>query len=305
MVSHALTQDGLNPEFMELSEQELKDLLLATTNKAADDNPSESGKSLLERLEDRASMKSKLQKCQQETARDAEVQEEEEDEENVHAGLADGGYVPAPAEQVESLPAMPQDEDEVPEQPKTLVDVLKAASAKKEACFDLAESSGAGEVACLRRVACMLGPIRQLVRFTRLEEGLLSLAWVEHGQDLKLNRWNQAAHDVAMSRLVLNLSKSKLSRAVAWQGCQEKLCRTVTSKNKEASDADPGMLKVEKYAPPLDPRAHMVNFHDMVISIDFSHVLQFKFNLKLRRKSAGKSLPSRAMPATLMLQRSW
>ena len=161
---------------------------------------------------------------------------------------------------------MPQEEDEVLEQPRTLVDVLKATLAKKDAGFNLAEKSGAGQVACLRRVACMLGPIQQLVRFTRLEEGLLSLAWVEHGQDLKLSPCNQNQHDVAMSRLVLNLCKTKL-RAAAWQSSQEKLCRMVTSKNKAASR--PRHAEGGEVRSTLRPLSAHGTIYDMFISIVF------------------------------------
>ena len=166
----------------------------------------------------------------------------------------DAGEYKADAEVVGETEPVPEEKDQPPanQQPKTLQDILQAALAKDTAgVFKLAEPSGQGDLAVLDRIALLIGPVRHFVRFVRLEEGLLSLAWIE-GSRCDLNQWNKAEHELSLARLVQNCSKTRLARATLWSNITDKLCSSVASHNAKASAEDSGLRPPSAFRPPVD-----------------------------------------------------
>ena len=94
----------------------------------------------------------------------------------------------ADPDELEITTPMPEDGDKPPEQPHTLRDILSQALAKQTSenqVFGLEQDSGLGEAAALARIGLMLGPIRAFCRWVRLEEGMMSLAWLGSQKGLR------------------------------------------------------------------------------------------------------------------------
>ena len=130
------------------------------------------------------------------------------------------------------------------QQPRTLVDVLKQtlknAQSKNPQAFQCGELAGQGERACLQRVQMLQLSARRFIRYTRLEENILSQALIEKGvaQD---NPWNQREHLLALARRNANLQRARLSRVQMWSASQEPAVILMPCLTPCITLADPGI----------------------------------------------------------------
>ena len=147
----------------------------------------------------------------------------------------------------------PEDEDCAATVPLTLVQVLKQALASKRAVFDVDSPSYEGEKACLERIRFMTPAMRQLIRHTRCEEGILSPATVENGV-ASSNLWNEREHLLAAARRNAQLSRARVSRFQMWSESQRKLCKRVA----ELCGQPDGLTEVESYRPCCNEAAPQV-----------------------------------------------
>ena len=133
-------------------------------------------------------------------------------------------------------------------QPRTLLDILKQTlnnpKHKDKPIWDLGEEGSLGERACLMRVQMLQKALRHFVKYTRMEENLLSCAMIERGVANNRNPWNQREHLLHMARRNANLAKTRLSRLQMWASTQD----TVLQKVAEAGHNE-GLLKVTTFRP--------------------------------------------------------
>ena len=237
----------LDTTMQELTVREMK-LLAAARNSPEDAEAEQDPGTLIEKVASQAMMRESLHELRQNQflAGEGTVELDEDT----------GDHGQASVEEIEDmattdpLPLEREERDPTSEQPKTLRDILTAATAKRESCFDLREASAQGADGALRRVSCLAGPIRHFAKFVRLEEGLLSLAWIER-QKAPEGEWNRAEHELAMARLAQDSSKTRVARATLWAASAASLCQQVLARNRQASEQDRGLFPVELYRPPV------------------------------------------------------
>ncbi|CAE7223678.1 unnamed protein product [Symbiodinium sp. CCMP2592] len=144
---------------------------------------------------------------------------------------------------------VPEEPAAVRQQPKTLTHILQQTAAKKVPELDLGEDEAAGALACVKRAAAMLGPVRQFCRFVRLEEGKLSCAMLEK-DTVGLSTWNKVEHELALARRVASLQQTRLSRAETWASIQRNFVGQIV---KSSGSGEAAALKpVSEFRPPVD-----------------------------------------------------
>ena len=140
----------------------------------------------------------------------------------------------------------PPDADAGDKQPFTLVEVVQQALVTKKAVFSMDTPAAEGEKACLERCRYLIPPIRQFIRYTRCEEGVLSVATVEDGvPDGSGNLWNNREHLLAVARRNAEMSRTRVSRFAMWSSTQKRLSVKVA----EATGQCDGLTPVETYRP--------------------------------------------------------
>ena len=230
----------LDSDMVELSASKLRSLATC-----AAEQPEEPG-SVVERVASQAVLRETLQECRQDPTRMADIIDEETGEHQ------------ASIQELEALTTKPlpleKEEQDAPQdgsgQPKTLRDILHLATLKDEAAFDVTEATGAGSDAALQRISCLTGPIRHFSKFVRLEEGILSLAWLEK-ETCQANEWNRAEHEISLARQNASSSKVRIARSTMWANSVNKLCSHVASHNVKASAVDRGLWPADTFRPPV------------------------------------------------------
>ncbi|CAE7632210.1 unnamed protein product, partial [Symbiodinium necroappetens] len=133
-------------------------------------------------------------------------------------------------------------------QPKTLIDILKQTinnpKHKDKAVWNLGEEGSLGDRACLMRVQMLQKALRHCIKYTRMEENLLSCAMIERGVANSRSPWNQREYLLHMARRNANLAKTRLSRLQMWSSAQD----IVLQKVAEVGHNE-GLLKVKAFRP--------------------------------------------------------
>ena len=227
----------ITPEAQEVSVREQDE------KSAAHPDPQKQQQELLQLVHDRALVSEEVRRI----LNNAQGQDgQASNEATASAADADGhdARTAPPSHNADDL--VPCEPGELGEQPKTLAAIVQQVLLKKDSCFALGEASGSGEYNMLKRMKLAVGPVRQFLRLTRLEEGVLSQSILEQGA-ADLSGWNQREHDLAAARRAADLSSIRTSRTSAWVAATQKL---VDNLRKDLpGSSDDGLRVVEHLRP--------------------------------------------------------